>query len=100
MGQFLGGVRIGACRVGEPVNPGCIRRETGLKPLNGFRLKGVLTYCESLHSFESGTHEIRNLFVETAHSCTLLEFFAYNSDILAQLPHGFFAAKPRGRLSS
>jgi hypothetical protein len=22
----------------------------------------------------SGTHEIRNLFVETAHSCTILEF--------------------------
>ena len=38
------------------------------------RLQGVLTYCESLHSFESGTHEIRNLFVKTAHSCILLEF--------------------------
>ena len=46
----------------------------GLKALADFRLKGVLTYCESLHSFESGTHENRNLFVKTAHSCILLEF--------------------------
>ena len=42
MGQFLGSVRIGACSEGEPVNPGCIRRETGLKPLNDFRLKAGL----------------------------------------------------------
>jgi hypothetical protein len=26
--------------------------------------------------FLSGTHEIRNLFVETAHSCTILEFLS------------------------
>ena len=64
-------------------------RETGLKPLNDFRLKGVLTYCESLLFFELGTHEIRNLFVETAHSCTLLEFFAYNSDICRSYPMVF-----------
>ena len=48
--------------------------DPGLKALAGFLLKGVLTYCESLHSFESGTHEIRNLFMKTAHSCILLEF--------------------------
>ena len=39
MCQFLGSVRIGAWRVGEPVIPGCIRRETGLKPRNGFSRK-------------------------------------------------------------
>jgi hypothetical protein len=35
-------------------------RETGLKPLDGFRLKGVLIYCEPLHAFEiwnSGNQE-------------------------------------------
>ena len=37
-----GSVRIGACRVGEPVNSGCIRRETGPKPLNDFHLKAGL----------------------------------------------------------
>jgi hypothetical protein len=42
MGQFLGSVIIGAWSVVETVNPGGIRRETGLKPLNGFRLKGLL----------------------------------------------------------
>ena len=65
LGQLLGGVRIGACRVGEPVNPGCIRRETGLKPLHGFRLKGVLIYRPLSILFESGKREIRKLLRKT-----------------------------------
>jgi hypothetical protein len=31
--------------VGETGNPGGIRRETGLKPLDGFRLKGLSIYA-------------------------------------------------------
>jgi hypothetical protein len=53
---------------------------TGLKHLNNFRLKGVLTYCTSLLLFLSGTQEIRKLFVDTAHSCTLLEFLSESSE--------------------
>ena len=37
VGQFLGRVKISAWSVGEKGNPGCLRRETGLKPLDGCR---------------------------------------------------------------
>ena len=40
-------------------------RETGLKPLNGFRLKGVLIYRHLSILFESGKREIRKLLRKT-----------------------------------
>jgi hypothetical protein len=60
-----GGVRISAWSGDKTGNSGGIRRETGLKPLNGFRLKGVLIYRPLPILFESGKREIRNLLRKT-----------------------------------